>query len=126
MSTKITVKEDCGNAPKKILLRDFNIAFAQNDTSFIIEQVTDDIHWHILGDKEVEGIDNFEKEVRKMTDVKVSELILNHIITHGLSAAVEGLMKLEDGKNYRFCDVYLFRGFKDSKIKEMTSYVFEV
>lgn len=48
---------------------------------------------------------------------------IKNIITHGDSAAVDGEMKSPDGKRYAFCDVYKFSGFKDPKIKRMTSYV---
>lgn len=54
------------------------------------------------------------------------ELTIKNIITHGRSAAVDGTMKSPDGKTYAFCDVYQFRGLKNPKIKEMTSYVVEV
>lgn len=58
--TKITVIPDCGNAPKKEFLKDFNIAFATGEADFIIQHVSDNIVWSIYGDKDIIG-----KEDRK-------------------------------------------------------------
>lgn len=35
--------EDCGNAPRKELLKDLSVAFAIHDQDFILANVTDDI-----------------------------------------------------------------------------------
>lgn len=57
------------------------------------------------------------------------EFKIHHTITHGKTAAVDGIMKVTDPsgnvKIYAFCDIYLMSGFKNAKIKEMTSYVLE-
>jgi len=47
-------------------------------------------------------------------------------LKNGKEAAVNGVMTSKDGKQYAFCDIYKFTGFKDPKISEMTSYVVEV
>lgn len=54
------------------------------------------------------------------------DLTIHTIITDGKSAAVNGEMKAPDGKTYVFCDVYELSGFKNPKIKEITSYVIEL
>ncbi|MEX2513988.1 MAG: hypothetical protein WD398_13870 [Cyclobacteriaceae bacterium] len=70
---------------KKIeFLKKLNEAFARSDVDEILEAVTDNIQWTIVGDK----------------------------IIHG--------------KEYAFCDIYTFSGFKNAKIQEMKSYVFEL
>ncbi len=42
---KVTCKEDYANAPKKLLLRDFNIAFGKGDVNNICSHLSDDIVW---------------------------------------------------------------------------------
>ena len=32
---KLSIPEDCGNAPKKQILRDFNVAFVTKDNTFL-------------------------------------------------------------------------------------------
>lgn len=125
--TTITVEEDCGNTPKKALLRDFNVAFAENEVEFILENVSDDVEWTIVGDREILGRDDFATAVEGMTDPDVAALTIDHVITHGATASVDGTLGLDDGSVYAFCDVYDFSSHaKDAKIQTMTSYVIEI
>ncbi len=122
--TKIIVDEDCGNAPKILLLRDFNIAFAKQNAEFVLQNLTDNIRWDRVGDKLVEGKDQVAKEVDKMQQTKTAELTIKNIMTHGNVGAVDGITKLDNGKSYAFCDVYRFSSSaKDAKIREITTYI---
>jgi hypothetical protein len=124
---KIICAEDCGNSPKKNLLKELNIAFAKNDLGFINENITDDIYWYIIGDKIVQGKDNFAETLKQMMNSKVTEIHIRNIITHGSTGAVNGILLLEDNKSHAFCNVYKFTSAgKNSKIKEITSYVIEI
>jgi hypothetical protein len=40
---KITVKAGYGNAPRKLFLKDFNIAFAKGDIDFMTTNLADDV-----------------------------------------------------------------------------------
>jgi len=120
--TKIISSPNCGNSPKMEFLKLFNIAFAKGDVAFLNENVTDDIVWNMIGDKKLEGIKAFTEELEKMQSVKASELILNQIISHGKEGAVNGVMTMENGKQYAFSDFYLFQSAKGEKLKEITSY----
>ncbi len=120
---KIDVKPDCENAPKKQLLRDFSIAFSEENIPFILDRVTDDIHWRIVGDKVISGKPAFAAALEEMKGVKTTGLTIHRIITHGAEAAVDGEVIVEDGKKYAFCDVYLFAGARGDRIKALTSYV---
>lgn len=107
-------------------LRKLNEAFAKSDIDFIIEKVTDDIEWTVVGDFSLNGKEAFIKTMRKMASDEPYSIEIKNIITHGDSAAVDGEMRSPDGKLYAFCDVYKFRGFKNPKVKKMTSYVLEI
>ncbi|WP_047245754.1 nuclear transport factor 2 family protein [Maribacter thermophilus] len=120
--TKIISSPNCGNSPKMEFLKQFNIAFAKGDIAFLIENVTDDIVWNIIGDKKLEGIKAFTEELAKMQSVKASNLILNQILSHGKEGAANGVMTMESGKQYAFSDFYLFQSAKGEKLKEITSY----
>jgi len=121
--TKIVSSPNCGNSPKMEFLKEFNIAFAKGDVAFITESVTDDIVWNIIGDKKIEGKEKIIVELEKMKSEKVSELVLEQILSHGKEGAVNGVFKMQDGKKYAFSDFYVFQGAKGTKIKSMTSYV---
>lgn len=124
--TKIISSPNCGNSPKMEFLKEFNIAFARGDVAFISDSVTDDIIWNIIGDKKIEGKERFAVELEKMKSKKVSELVLEQILSHGKEGAANGIMKMQDGKEYAFSDFYVFQGAKGTKIKSMTSYVIGV
>lgn len=122
----VVCHEDCGNAPKKLLLRDFNIAFAKNEKAFLIEQITDDAVWNIVGRQKVCGKDEFSKALNQMEQKKAIEIQFSNIITHGRTGAVNGTIRYNEG-NYSFCDVYTFNSAgKKAKIKEITSYVIKL
>ena len=120
----IKVDEDCGNAPKKILLRDFEIAFAQNNVAHLLELVVEDIHWNRVGNKVLEGIEAIAAEMAQRQSPKATELTLTNIITHGKTGAVNGTLQFENGSSYAFCNVYSFSSnAKNAKIKAITSYL---
>ncbi|EPR69121.1 hypothetical protein [Cyclobacterium qasimii] len=123
--TKITINTDCGNAPKKSFLKDFNIAFATGKAEYIIEHVSEDIVWEIYGDKSIQGKSQFSLEINAMKNWAADELILHAIITHGKEASVNGEIKM-GSKTYVFCDVYRFTTASSTIIKEMHSYVIKI
>ncbi len=121
---KVTCKEDCGNSPRKMLLRDLNIAFANGDVTTLLAYVAENIQWDILGDQKISGKDEFKVALESMKEQKAVEMDIENIITHGATAAVNGVLRMEDGTTYDFCDVYVFAGHaKTAKIRAMTSYV---
>lgn len=114
---------DCGNAPRKQVLKDFNIAFAKSDVDAILEMVRDDIVWEIVGERRIEGKDAMRAALEAMKETQVTELHIHHIITHGNEAAANGVITMKNGVKYAFCDVYVFAGFtKAAKLREITSY----
>ncbi len=123
--TKITIQPSCENAPRKSFLKDFNVAFATGNASFIIDQVHEDITWVIHGDKMIRGKDQFAQEVNLMKEYIADELVIHNIITHGREAALNGEMKM-GGETYVFCDVYRFLDTRNNVIKEMNSYVIKI
>jgi hypothetical protein len=123
---KIVVPEDCGNAPKKVFIRDFNIAFAENNNDKILGFMADDITWNLVGNKIVQGKEEVRKELETMELGEAVELILHTVVTHGNTAAADGIMQFKNTA-IAFCDVYEFTGHeKNTKIKELTSYGIEL
>ncbi|ASK63945.1 DNA-binding protein [Virgibacillus phasianinus] len=121
---KIICEEDCGNSPKKKLLQEFSIAFAVCDTDFVINQIANDVYWHLIGDRVIQGKEPFVKMMVDRKDKKINEIHIQNIITHGRTGAVNGTLNVGGMKRYDFCDIYNFSSAgKNSKIKEITSYV---
>jgi len=121
---KVVCAEDCGNSPKKQLLKELTIAFANNDIDFCMECISDNIVWDMIGDKKIQGISEFEEALRVMDNSDIQELQIHNIITHGNVGSVNGTLILNNQQQIYFCDVYNFSGFgKKAKIKLITSYV---
>ena len=124
--TKLTVSPDCGNAPKRAFIRDFNVAFAQADIPTLLAAVTGDIRWDMVGDKVISGKEAFAAAMEDMKEHRATELIIDRIVTHGREAAASGTLVMENGRRYAFADMYTFRGAKGDKIAAMTSFVVDI
>ena len=124
--TKIVSSPNCGNSPKMEFLKAFNTAFAKGDVAFLTESVTDNIVWTVIGDKKIEGKEKFAEALEKMTSEKATELTIHQILSHGKEGATNGLLKMQNGKQYAFADFYVFQSAKGLKIKAITSYCLEV
>ncbi|WP_221567870.1 hypothetical protein [Alkalihalobacillus sp. TS-13] len=124
---KIFCSEDCGNSPKKEMLKKFNIAIAINDRNYFMENLSDDIYWKKAGAQMIEGKEQFAEMLIQNVDGDITELHIYNIITHGRSASVNGELVYKNKQRTAFCHVYNFTGAgKTSKIKEITSYVIDM
>ncbi|MFB4166964.1 nuclear transport factor 2 family protein [Virgibacillus sp. JSM 102003] len=111
-------------------LEEFNEAFLNGNMDYVVANVTDDIKWTVVGESPIQGKSDFARAFEMMESGGTQELRISNIITHGITAAVDGKVKVVDEsggvKLYAFCDIYRFNRFKDPKVKELTSYVMEV
>ena len=123
---KINVPANYGNTPKSAFIKQFNIAFVEGNVDYIVDSVTDDIMWQMVGENKYEGKEAFIAAVNSMVTDQVAELTLHTIITHGREGAANGEIQFKDGTAVSFCDVYRFRGAKAGKIQEITSYMIGV
>ncbi|TFB19506.1 nuclear transport factor 2 family protein [Filobacillus milosensis] len=115
---------------KQKFFEEFNEAFMTGDLKFILNSVTEDVQWEMVGDDIIKGKNALEEALGGMKTNDTFKLNIHHSITHGLEAAVNGVItfttKVGEDKKYGFCDVYKLDSFKSGKIKELTSYVVEM
>lgn len=124
---EIIASPDCGNAPKKQVLRDYSIALAARDTDEILSAVADDVEWEIVGGRTIRGKDEFAAALDSVLDRQAVRLSVDSIITHGNQGAVSSTVDLSDNRRQRCCDVYAFGGHsRTATIKRITSYWIEV
>ncbi len=119
---KVIVSADCGNAPKKLFLKQFNTAFAEGNIEFLAESVSDDIVWKIVGTQLIAGKAEFDATLEKIDFTENSEVTVKRIITHGKEAAANGEIVTTTGQKYTFCDFYEFSGAKGMRVKFIESY----
>lgn len=122
----IICAEDCGNAPKKEFLKKLNIALANHDVEFILENLTDDIVWNIIGDKVIQGkeqvVESLNQFYRNLTEMTISS-----IITHGYDGATNGTLSFGNRNQHAFCSVYKFNSSRNhAQVKEITSYLIQL
>lgn len=109
---------------KENFLRAFNEAFISGDRDVVLASVTDDVQWHLIGMEKIEGKTAFENAWNRMPPQDEAKLRIDTIITHGVTAAVEGKIQVGE-KTYAFCDTYRFNQFKDGIIKQIHSFIIE-
>lgn len=114
---------------KEKFIKDLNRAFAKADVPFILDCMTEDIEWEMVGGNISRGKAEIEKEMATMKDFETLEMEVDNVITHGKLASATGSFKMKEKdmeKSYKFCDIYEFNGFKNAKIRKMTSFVIPV
>lgn len=119
---KIKSDLNCNNSPKRGTLRDFNIAFAEGNLNKLKIMVSEDITWHMVGDKTVEGKEAFMQACGEMDQYEAEAIHFHSIITHGKEGAVNGMLEMKDGNKVHFCDVYTFKSAGDPLICQIYSY----
>lgn len=120
---RINVYADCGNSPKRELLKEISTLFASYDLEKLEGYFAEDIEWHLIGDKSVIGKKKFLQALDEMRDNAPAELSIHSVVNHGKEAALHGEMKMKDNRVYAFSDFYAFSSAASTKIKSITSFV---
>ncbi|WNF24720.1 hypothetical protein [Mesobacillus jeotgali] len=123
LSLKIDCPKDCGNAPKKVILKEITVALATRDYIGLCENMADDIRWKIAGHKSFFGKEALKDALNQKTINSLIQLQIQNIITHGSTGAVNGIFVFDDHSTLSFCEVYKFSSAgKSAKVKEIVSY----
>lgn len=123
---EISIEENCGNSPRKQFLSDFYVAFAEHDEETILSMLTDDVRLVIIGEKTLEGRQRVVDSIDLFVE-GISEIMVENIITHGDTAAVNGVINDDNGDTHAFCEIFTFEGHtKDANIKSIDSFVIEM
>jgi hypothetical protein len=69
--------------------------------------------------------DPLAEKVRAQETAEAKTVTIHHVVTHGKAGAVNGTMKLKDGRSRQFCDVHEFTNAKGTSVRAITSYVIE-
>ncbi|MBO0992732.1 nuclear transport factor 2 family protein [Bacillus sp. SD088] len=108
----------------------FNNAFATGDADFVIDNVIENVQWHLVGAAELQGREAVKNMLEPMRGVASNEYQTNNIITQGNKAVIEGTMRMPKAngqeKLYAFCDIYTFDGANNNKIQDLTAYLIEL
>lgn len=117
----IQYPRDCGNAPKKKVILDFNIAFANGDVDGILAFLTDNAVWEMVGDRTLAGRNEIRAALQEMSVFKAEKLEVLQIITHGKDASACGVLEFGESR-VMFADFYEFTSAGSRQIKRMRSF----
>ncbi|GKU82644.1 nuclear transport factor 2 family protein [Niallia sp. NCCP-28] len=121
---KIICPIDCGNAPKKQVLKGVCIAFALKEITGILEDFADNITWNHIGQTSISGKKQIIQALINDHIDQPTEIHIETIITHGNTGCVNGMVFMKNQHTYAFCHIYQFTSAgKKGKIKEITSYI---
>ncbi|WP_129113790.1 nuclear transport factor 2 family protein [Halegenticoccus tardaugens] len=122
----ISIEADSGNSPRKQVLSNFYVAFAERDEEAILSMLTDDVRLVIVGEETLDGRQSVVDSMDLFLD-GIAKITVNNIIPHGNKAAVNGVITADDGDTYAFCEVFKFKGHsKDANIDSIESFVIEM
>ncbi|GAB2769829.1 nuclear transport factor 2 family protein [Salinimicrobium soli] len=116
--------------PREEFLRKVNKAFADGDSDFLLNHVSEDFCWVIVGEKTVGGKIEFSEALDQMKDMPPMKIDIQNVIADKNSAIIEGIVvgknRLGQKKYFGFCDIFQLEGAETFMIKKMTSYVVDV
>ena len=91
----------------------------ESNLAFFSDGVSEDISWHIVGDRYLQGKPAFLAALEQMKNHQVAELIIHKIITHGREGVANGELTMSDGKRYAYCDINEFSGAKGKGVRSI-------
>ncbi|CQR47955.1 SnoaL-like domain protein [Paraliobacillus sp. PM-2] len=114
---------------KHTFFREFNEALMSGNITYILESVTTDVSWEMIGNDTIYGKDVLAEVLAGMDQTMEYKLTIEHIIIDSAKAVVNGIIevttKLNELKTYGFCDIYQLAENEDDKISKITSYVIQ-
>lgn len=116
---------------KENFLRKVNQAFVEGDREFLLEAISEDICWDIVGEKMVSGKNEFSDALEQMQEMPPIKIDIHKVVIQEASAVVTGVVvgrnHVGQKKNFGFCDIYeLAADSKELRINKMTSYVIDI
>lgn len=112
-------------------LRKINMAFAEGDDQFLLNNVTEDFCWKIVGERTISGKSEFSESLEQMREMPPMKIEIRNVIIEDGSGIIEGIVvgrnRTGQKKYFGFCDVYGLEGSgEEQKIRKMSSYVIDV
>lgn len=115
---KVTGSRDCGNSPKNLFAQ--NVAIALEAGKLASGMLSDNVVWHGLQAKALEGIAAVQQQLSKRS--RPVAIVIEHAIAHGKVAMANGEVTLADGTRRRFSHVFDFTNAKGNCVATIRSY----
>jgi histidyl-tRNA synthetase len=90
-----------------------------------LKAVSDDVRWDIVGERQLAGEAALAERVRREQTAYAKSVTIQHVVTHGKAEAVNGTIKLKNGRLRQSCHFYEFTNAKGTSVRAITSYAIE-
>lgn len=118
----VDVPEQCGNAPRKLVICDFMVGLYGQDIELVTSLLSDNVQWDIIGAHSMASHDEVATWIMEQNPGR--KLAINTVITHGPECGVDGTITYHDGTVAAFSHIMAFTGgAKTAKIKAIRSYI---
>ena len=122
--TEFTSIANCGNSPKMQLIEAFHRANAHVDKQTLLDMVTDDFQWDLIGSQSIYGKANFDSYLDALAeDMSIATYSLHTVLSHGRHGSANGEVQTVDGARMAFCDMIEFANAKGTQIKRIRRYL---
>lgn len=122
MKLKTDIPEMCNDSPRRKLIVELNVGFAEGNAAKVMPFLSDAIVWEMANDKILYGFEEVSDFLEQIEKYKADRLVIRSMITHGKMAACNGLLKYGD-EEVHFADFYEFTSAGSATIKKITSYI---
>jgi len=119
---KFSFPQDCGNSPKRELIKNICLAVVNNDMAKFYSHLADDIIWEFVENVRLSGKQEVKDFFEKNRTGQVEGMVLDYILTHGKQGSAGGKIILSD-YSIHFADFYEFASAKSTQIKKIKSFV---
>lgn len=119
---KVTIPTNIRHTGKDPVILELTLLLAQYKVDRVLDHLTDDFCWFLVGDEPICGKEKFGAALTEMAGNKATELTIDGVVTHGNQGAVHGEVTMQNGAVYGFSDMY---AFSNAHVKSITSYVIQ-
>ncbi|HMR19506.1 MAG TPA: nuclear transport factor 2 family protein [Sphingobacterium sp.] len=121
---KLNLPNECSNSPKQRLIQELFLSFAKRDYAAIIDYITNDVIWEIVGERMMTGKEDVHAFFEAYGTEPIEEIVLDYILTHGKFGAVGGKIIMATHIVY-FAEFYDFATAGSKKIRKIKSFVIQ-
>lgn len=111
---------DCGNSPKNQFAENIAISIELGDADFLGEVLAPDAEWELEDGSQLDA--EASRSHLEASRQKPDSLVIDHVVTHGKSGAVNGTAEGAGRPTRRFCHVVEFSNTKCDKVRRLISY----
>ncbi|MCG8453099.1 MAG: nuclear transport factor 2 family protein [Spirochaetales bacterium] len=114
------------SSPRLDFLKEFNQAFAEGNIHAVLQALSSDVEWHMVGEKLLQGKEEVRQELQSNAEFSPDKVKMYSFISHGKNGAANGKLFFPGGKEMEFCDIYEFSNETGTMLQSIRSYIVSI